>query len=713
MVVQAGDPVLIITDDAASMQAGLYVQTLQDPGKKLPFEAVISKGYSYRFTDSQSPSLDIQDEHTAYWFKLTVHNQSAWGSQFVLEAGTPVIDLIDCYQQDERGQWVRSTAGDMRSAIEKTVPDRLGIFACWLPPGEVRVLYLRMEAQTRTSTRLLLSEQSHYYQQRIREELFYGLFFGFLLLMACLMAVYFLIYRQKVQLVYLAYLLFTMTFQSMLSGHFHLYVQTPIGGWQNLALATVMGISLGLACWFGIVFLEVKKHVPLVWRMLWGMLLVAAGLTIGGLVLPYRWIMSFYQFTAAMPILLLVVAGVWTWTKTREAHGLYYALGYVLYFAGVLAYILGATGQVVSGFWTVHGFEFGVLAEMAMLAFAIIHQAWWRKRQIRRAKRAALEEAARSREASRQMLEEQLVQQTAQRAAITEEIHRLQADRLLIEDALSRQKHELGQQKHQLDLQAYELEEGLRQASRLQQSILPTVETFKETFEDAFIFFRPKRVVSGDIYLLTEKQGRKIVAVADCTGHGIAGAFLGMLVSEQLNRIIERMGLTVPGDILYELHRSLAQAMGEAYERDKVSVTVCAFKPELPQQGNWRRTHMEVALAGHSLSYIHHGQGHLITGDPSPLGGLSGSAIRHFHTWHFELSTGSTVYLTTDGYADQLGGEQQRKFLEKRLHEFFLSSHTAPLSTQHQQLEALFDHWMNSARMHQMDDVLVIGLRLF
>ena len=248
--------------------------------------------------------------------------------------------------------------------------------------------------------------------------------------------------------------------------------------------------------------------------------------------------------------------------------------------------------------------------------------------------------------------------------------------------------------------------DSIQYAQRIQKSILPLEEIVKKHLPAHFILFKPRDVVSGDFYYFEEKNDRLILATIDCTGHGVPGAFMTMVASEILNEIVQNKQIVEPDLILNKLHKNIRKALKQAEtdNRDGMDLALITIDQK----------HKKVQYAGakNPLIYMQNNELHLIKADKMPIGGEQREEERFFTKHEISIDLPTTFYLFSDGYQDQFGGEQGKKFTIGRLKELFLQIHTLPLPTQQQMLNDTFEAWREQAGEKQIDDVLVVGVKI-
>jgi PAS domain S-box-containing protein len=248
---------------------------------------------------------------------------------------------------------------------------------------------------------------------------------------------------------------------------------------------------------------------------------------------------------------------------------------------------------------------------------------------------------------------------------------------------------------------------SMNYARRIQEAILPSRAEIDRLLPDSFILYRPKDIVCGDFYWLGEVDGITIAATVDCTGHGIPAALMSIIGYNLLSEIILMKRIKEPAKILNLLHNGVRKALkqdelSETDNRDGMDVCLVAIDPV--------RSEIQYAGAFNPLYILRRGQLEEIRADKYPIGGIQAEALRIFTNHRIAFHGGETIYLTTDGYANQLGGPNQKRYTTRRLKQLLEQQWGQELGVQHQNLCQELDDWQGN--QEQMDDILMMGIRL-
>jgi ligand-binding sensor domain-containing protein/serine phosphatase RsbU (regulator of sigma subunit) len=274
---------------------------------------------------------------------------------------------------------------------------------------------------------------------------------------------------------------------------------------------------------------------------------------------------------------------------------------------------------------------------------------------------------------------------------------------------LREKNKEIQSQKDELEEKNRSITASIEYAKTIQMAILPDKERLKQHLPEHFILYKPRDIVSGDFYWFHEEQGKIIFVVADCTGHGVPGAFMSAIGESLLGQIVIEKNVMNPAKILEELHRLVRRALNQNDEiggsQDGMDVGIIVM--EKSTNPNMRT----ICFAGarRPLYYTKEGELCEIKPDKSSIGGWQQEAERHYTEHRIELALGEMIYMTTDGYADQ-PDSQLRVFAAKRLRELLKFIAAKPVHTQLQILEDELKRHQGTEP--QRDDITVVGIRI-
>lgn len=269
------------------------------------------------------------------------------------------------------------------------------------------------------------------------------------------------------------------------------------------------------------------------------------------------------------------------------------------------------------------------------------------------------------------------------------------------------QNEQIIKQKELIEDKNKNITDSILYASRIQNAVLPPENFLEGIARESFLLFRPKDIVSGDFYWSASKGNYHVIAAADCTGHGVPGAFMSMLGITLLNEIIIRTEKLKASDILDQLREeviySLKQKGAAGETKDGMDITLCVLDK--------KKSVLQYAAAHNSMYLFRDGEMKVFEPDKMPIG-ISPQyeeEMKSFTNHEFTLKQGDVFYLFTDGYADQFGGPHEKKFKYTRFRKILKEIHKKPMSEQKNILDETFDEWKGETE--QIDDILIIGIR--
>ena len=265
--------------------------------------------------------------------------------------------------------------------------------------------------------------------------------------------------------------------------------------------------------------------------------------------------------------------------------------------------------------------------------------------------------------------------------------------------------NEIVTQNHSITLKNKNIKSSINYASRIQKAMLPPIEEIQNAFNEAFVLWLPCNVVSGDFYWFAKIENKIFVAAVDCTGHGVPGAFMSMIGNDMLNHIVVENKITTPSLILSNLHQKVSTALrqSETKNQDGMDISLCFYDTQTKE--------LEFAGAKNRLYYVQNGKLKDIAGNKFPIGGKWGTEKERVYQNHtLKIDQPTTIFLCTDGYQDQFGGENGRKMMKKRMKSLFTEIADLEDIKQKEKLENYFLDWKKNEE--QVDDVLIMGFKI-
>lgn len=263
-----------------------------------------------------------------------------------------------------------------------------------------------------------------------------------------------------------------------------------------------------------------------------------------------------------------------------------------------------------------------------------------------------------------------------------------------------KQKLLIEEQKIKVEEAHEEIKDSIAYAKRIQTAILPPIKTIKEVLPESFVLYKPKDVVAGDFYWLEKIKSGVLFAVADCTGHGVPGAMVSVICNGALNRAVREFGLIEPGEILNKAREIVIQEFEKSEEvvKDGMDIALCYL--------NGRS--LNYAGANNPLWIMRNGEIIEFKANKQPIGQFD--QAMPFNTTSINLEEGDIIYLFSDGFIDQFGGEKGKKLRAKYLRELLIQGYKKPMEEQKIFLDTFFENWRGT--LEQIDDVCLVGVRV-
>ncbi len=264
----------------------------------------------------------------------------------------------------------------------------------------------------------------------------------------------------------------------------------------------------------------------------------------------------------------------------------------------------------------------------------------------------------------------------------------------------------LTQQRDQISHQNNIITDSIEYAKRIQTALFPQQKFMEKSLGEHFIFMKPKNIVSGDFYWMAEKDDKIVITVADCTGHGVPGAFMSMLGIAFLNEIVNKSVELTPGNILDQLRENIIDSLHQEYglrgSKDGMDMALCIIDKKTFE--------MQYAGAYNSVFIVRKKEVQELKADKMPIGIHAVKIEKSFSNQAFKLEKDDMIYLFSDGYVDQFGGEEGMKFKQKQFKELLINISEKPVDTQQKSIEETIAKWQGD--QSQLDDMMIMGIRI-
>ncbi|TAF35404.1 MAG: hypothetical protein EAZ57_04920 [Cytophagales bacterium] len=691
--VLAQDEVIQFSSKDALFPIGQQIYLLEDKEGKLNINDIQKPEYQKLFKKSEQDIPNFNSTKSTIWVKFTVANTSQ--EKIYVEVAQAVAWYIDFYKPDTTGKLVLITqTGMMRPMKNREVDNNFFLFELAKNPKS-QTYYFSIQSDFPLVIPLTIANKKALMEKSNAYHLFFGVFSGLMLIMLFYNFFLFFSFRDRLYLYYCFYLLATLFIINFISGNYA-YKLNLISYVSQYFIVFVWLGSVSIAL-FIIILLQVSRKqifykILSVWVVL-NFMFSLFNLITG----HYIQIADFVQGIMLLVYVYILVYAIYHYLK-GNSQARFVVYGFAFYLIAVIIYLVQNFGLIPTNFFTANAIVFGASIEVLMFSLALTDRINTMRREKELAQNSLLEKTKENERilAEQNLLLEHKVQERTESLQVSnEELQQTQEEIMAQRDTLEAKNRLLGEYSHRIS-------KSIEAAQTIQTSILPSESKMKQLFSENFVLFLPKDVVSGDFWWVTEVSGKKFLAVADCTGHGVSGALLTMIGIGLLDRIVMVLGVTEPAQILEKLHQEIQLVLQQNKNAEGMDIAIAKWHEED------NKVVLNFSAAKRPLYYT---DGHAIkklSGTRRSVGGLSKKHMA-FESQHLILTKNTCIYLCSDGLADQNSPTRQN-FTVNRVLALLNSIRTEPLAQQKQAVaQALNNHQKN---MEQRDDILVVGIKL-
>ncbi|HIP33042.1 MAG TPA: hypothetical protein EYG86_09785, partial [Crocinitomicaceae bacterium] len=676
---------IILTEDNLETSFTQQILILEDKTHSLEIKDVIEKqpGDFYQL-DKDHPSVKFATSR--FWVKFSIENNSN-EREFILETARPITDKVFLYKTED-GKVVREYInGDDFDYSQKDILHRKNLFPLTLEKGECQNFILELSSGGEgINIPLKIHAVRDFYTADYKMQFRNGFYYGVMCLIIVIYFFFFLLLKDRTFLYYILYVFFQGLLQFSLDGYSHQHFFT-----NNAFLVNRFPPFAGaMAILFMLIYVNHFLVIKTNYKKLY-LAFKAAGvlmiLSIIFLFLPEKLHALSYPMINAFSLLsiLLSVISIFYLRSKKVKVDNYFTLAFVILISGAVVFILGNFGVIKNSTISLNSLKISSILEVIILSISMSYK----YRELQKDKEEAQAIVLKNLQERNAFMDEQNVK---------------------LEHQVKERTAEINLQKEELSTINEEVFSSIKYAKRIQEAILPSDEQVKKLLPESFILNRPKDVVSGDFYFTektTSKDGQEYVifAAVDCTGHGVPGAFMSIVGSNLLSQGILEKKIHSPAKVLDFLNEgvnaTLKQNLDNNTVRDGMDIALCALSKDLKQ--------LFFAGAKNPLYIIRTSEkdaGTLtekqsldgltlyeIKGDKHPIGKYADETLQEFTNQTIELQKGDVIYVFSDGYADQFGGERNKKFNYRRFRELLMKISQLEMSEQLETLEKELDRW--------------------
>jgi two-component system, sensor histidine kinase LadS len=759
--VALGQKIVVLEKTNSAVNIAKNIQVLEDKTANLRIEQILQPENQSLFKPNDKEVMSFGSSRSVFWFRFQVQNKTT--EEYGLEVERGSIDSIFLYEIGNLANVKKN--GNMLSKENREYDTNYPIFNLDAPKDSLKTYYLRIASNKTIIVPTLIASKSILLQQYGEKSIGQGIYFGCLFFVALYNLFIFFAVKEKSYLYYVLYVASVMTLIAVQGGFVYQYFTYNFLLLNQYSTISYL-LSLILYLVFSIQFLDLHKfktlkniHIGLI-----GVYTTLFLLFVAFAVPPFA--VNALRICILVHTIITFSTAVYLF-RLGYKPAKYFMVSCSGLFLAAIVTAFRDFGLFPQNFFTNNVFQIGSAWEMLFLSFALadkINQLQAEKRQAENLTLQATAENAKLVQEQNKMLEQRVEERTTQLQAAyseievqNEELKQQQEELLTTNEALEKQKLQIHEQKEQLETTfltlkrtSDRLDSSIRYAKQIQEVILPENDSLTDFFADFFAIYLPKDVVSGDFYwfkklpnkqqvekisdsdkkmlasikqkinfdfeddLLDLSEETKQVAVveraifiaADCTGHGVPGAFMTMIGNTLLHEIIINSHTTEPAKVLKMLNVAIISVLrqDEGKNTDGMDISVGLFEQNKQQE----TVTLHFAAAKSTIFYSKDGGIVKISGNRSFLGGTT-DKNKNFDTQVVQLKKGDIVYFATDGFADQNNAARE-SFSLLKFKNLLQEVHKQALASQKETiLAALQNHQQTET---QRDDITVVGLLL-
>lgn len=720
----------------AANKAYFYI----DPTNEVDFSQISSVQFD-KFTPwNNTSNLSFEYGKSTYWVRVDLQNENKnMKPDWLVEVNYAPLDYIDYFLVQDGKLIDQITTGDHVSFNNRPIQHHNYIFPLQVEGSGITRMYFKVKTDGSVKIPMRLYRPWKFAEINSKYEVGFGLFFGILLMMAVLGVITYLPTKDISYLIFPIPIIAKILFTFSLSGHTFQFLFP-----NNIYLANkITPLSIGIwmvgVSTFNLFFLRTRKLSPIAHKFNFGGLIIGIIAIFGALFLPYYTAIQIVTGTSIPFTMLVLGIGIVSYRKGNRFAS-YYIASFSIYLIALLLFVGRMKGIVPDNLLTSRILEYGDVIMVTLLFTALSKKyAIYRdekniaiKKMFKMEANAKtnleikvkertleLQNATAELEEQKEELETQAHQLSSKNEEImtqSEKLQNLNAAMNEKNDILEQQNEEIATQRdmveeknNQIEKTTKNLKDSINYAKRIQSAILPTEDILSKVWDNYFLMYKPKDVVSGDFYWTYEnkKEDKAILVVADCTGHGVPGAMMSMIGDGFLQQIVKLRGITSPARILLEMNASLHHMLNHESStiRDGMDMGIIV----------WDKKNKKVHFSGaHTpLVFVQNNKIYNIKGERISLG--SSNLKINIKEHIIPLNSTTNFYLFSDGYQDQFGGEHDRKISSKRLRELILMVSQKPMEQQKTVLVNFYETWLNpnnNIEGKQIDDILLMGVKI-
>ena len=641
------------------------IHSIEDKQHSLTIRSVIENQLTLPF----KPFVNNQNygfKNSAFWLKIEVQNNLAFTNTYLISILYPLMNEVSYYETCNGVILDSIITGELYPHTSRRINDRNFVFRFNVQNSGKKTIFIRLYNSGETIRIPLLLENLSEKKSYGNTETFQrSIYYGYILFALAFNLFMIIGFNKKQNFLLSIYILGMSLFLFVLDGYAFQYFWPQLPYFSNHTLVLFSLMACISILFFSDEFLQNIGIAKKISRTL---------SFISFLYIVWSFIPSpFEKYTLLganlfifVLILFVLILSFMTYKKHKTQYNLVFFMSFVWIIASVIIYIFRNLGLLPVSDFTNYSLKVGLAFQITHLTFATVIQF----RDFQRN--------------TNKYLEEMVTKRTNQ---------------------ITIQNKQLRNQNNQIESHYNEIRQSITYAKRIQNAVLPENEEFSSVFKNFFILYKPKDIVSGDFYWIAKKNNKIYIVAADCTGHGVPGGFLSMLGISFLNQIVLTNENIRPNEVLKQLSDLISKTINSDHEtisHDSMDISICVI--DLAQ------ANLEFSAANNSLYIVRDSDVIELKSESKSLQNDHQVKHQRFSNYEFALQEQDKMYLFSDGFCDQFGGINNRRFSKRKFKTLLLQSSKSTMKEQQLILEDSLHSWRGSNQ--QTDDILVLGIEL-
>lgn len=678
-------PTYVITDS-------LFTSTLHPDHIQISHEQSPESTFPHDNTFEPIEKNNIDFSRPIHWMRFSLQNVRTDNIE-EFKLAVAFADEATLFIPGEEGYEIRKS-GDSYAFPDRDVSlGRIILLKTKIPTDTTLTCYLKVESwsgisqnfRNLTIKSVTLYDEKAFVNRFEDARKYHAFFYGAIVIMLLYNIFIYISLKNRSYFYYLIYLAMLLLFMASNNGYLlELFIpEYPLVDLRIRILA--MPLLMIAYIHFGRHYLSLDTYMPALNKVLKGITLLFALLLVLMLCGVWQLARDIGIITAIACFVLLLIAAIIGQVKKYNA-AKYFLIANILLILGAIFYAVPRMFEVVQQPFTEYAVQFSVIAQVGLFSIGLAD----RINQIRR-----------------QLTNEKLEREKLKLEKETERKLLIEEKNRELEEKVKQRTSQVTKQKEQLEDKNKLITDSISYAKYIQNALLGSTDEIRKYIHgDAFVLFLPKDIVSGDFYWFTsvKENGNlvKIIIAADCTGHGVPGAFMTVMGNTLLNQIVVNEKITDPAVILKKLDERIFEALGKNDQPVNDGMDITILKVD--------ETKQQVTFSGanNPLIYVKDGEIKRQRGSRSSIGGSSITGKKKFVNHYYDVTPGDCYYIFSDGFQDQFGGPENKKYMSGLFRSFLHEICKLPVDQQYDRLYREFYDW--KGRYNQTDDVLVIGL---